>query len=81
MQNFEKRNLQLWMQKVRQNDLKFSENQFFVFEMLILVNILPVSRCRTIPGGNSLGSKTTFSPTSNFKKSVFFSKSFSPETI
>ena len=23
------------MQKVRQNDLKFSENQFFVFEMLI----------------------------------------------
>ena len=29
------------MQKVRQNDLKFSENQFFVFEMLIyfLVNV------------------------------------------
>ena len=23
------------MQKVRQNDLKFNENQFFVFEMLI----------------------------------------------
>ena len=23
------------MQKVRQNDLKFSENQFFVFEILI----------------------------------------------
>ena len=35
MQNFYKRNLQLCMKKVRQNDLKFSENQFFVFEMLI----------------------------------------------
>ena len=35
MQNFKKRSLQLCMQKVRQNDLKFSENQFFVFEMLI----------------------------------------------
>ena len=35
MQNFYKRNLQLCMQKVRQNDLKFCENQFFVFEMLI----------------------------------------------
>ena len=35
MQNFLKRNLQLCMQKARQNDLKFSENHFFVFEMLI----------------------------------------------
>ena len=35
MQKFLKRNLQLCKQKVRQNDLKFSENQFFVFEMLI----------------------------------------------
>ena len=35
MQNFYKRNLQLCMQQVRQNDLKFSENQFFLFEMLI----------------------------------------------
>ena len=35
MQKFLKRNLQLCMQKVRQNDLNFSENQFFVFEMLI----------------------------------------------
>ena len=31
-----KRNLQLFIQKVRQNDLNFSENPFFfVFEMLI----------------------------------------------
>ena len=35
MRNCKKRNLHLCMQKVRQNDLKFSENQFFVFEMLI----------------------------------------------
>ena len=35
MQNFKKRSLQLCMQRVRLNDLKFSENQFFVFEMLI----------------------------------------------
>ena len=35
MQNVKKRNLQLCMQKVRQNDLNFSENSFFVFEMLI----------------------------------------------
>ena len=35
MQNVQKRNLQLCMQNVRQNDLNFSENMFFVFEMLI----------------------------------------------
>ena len=35
MQNVQERNLQLCMQKVRQNDLNFSENPFFVFEMLI----------------------------------------------
>ena len=35
MQNVQKRNLQLCMQKVRQNDLKFGENPFFVFEILI----------------------------------------------
>ena len=29
MQNVQKRNLQLCMQKVRQNDLNFSENPFF----------------------------------------------------
>ena len=42
MQNFFLKNLQLCMQKVRQKDLKFSENQFFVFEMLIYfsVNVL-----------------------------------------
>ena len=27
------------MQKVRQNDLKFSENQFFVFEMFIYPHV------------------------------------------
>ena len=35
MQIFSKRNLQLFVQKVRQNELKFFENQFFKFEMLI----------------------------------------------
>ena len=35
MQIFSKRNLQLFVQKVRQNELKFIENQFFKFEMLI----------------------------------------------
>ena len=35
MQIVQKRNLQLCMQKVRQNDLNFSENPFFVFDMLI----------------------------------------------
>ena len=35
MQNLKKRNLQLCMQKIRRNDLKFCENQFFVFEMLM----------------------------------------------
>ena len=35
MQNVQKRNLQLCMQKVSQNDLNFGENLFFVFEMLI----------------------------------------------
>ena len=36
MQNFQK-NLHLCMQKVRQNDLNFSENPFFfAFEMLII---------------------------------------------
>ena len=31
MQNVQKINLQLCMQKVRQNDLNFSENPFFCF--------------------------------------------------
>ena len=35
MQIFLKRNLQLCMQKVRQSDLNFSEDQFLSFEMLI----------------------------------------------
>ena len=35
MQNVQKRNLQLCMQKVSENDLNFRENPFFVFEMLI----------------------------------------------
>ena len=35
MQNVQKTNIQLCMQKVRQNDLNFSENPFFYFEMLI----------------------------------------------
>ena len=34
-----KKILQLCMQKVRQNDLNFSENQFFVLEMLIYVYV------------------------------------------
>ena len=34
MQNVQKRNLQWCMQTVRQNDLNFSENPFFVSEML-----------------------------------------------
>ena len=37
MQNVQKSNLQLCMQKVRQNDLNFRENLFFVFEMFIYV--------------------------------------------
>ena len=35
MQIVQENNLQLCMQKVRQNELNFSENPFFVFEMLI----------------------------------------------
>ena len=35
MQNVQKRNPQLSMQKVPQNDLNFSEIPFFVFEMLL----------------------------------------------
>ena len=36
MQNIQKRNIQLCMRKVRQNDLNFSQNPFFfVFEILI----------------------------------------------
>ena len=40
MQNVQKRNLQLFMQKVRQNDLNFGENPFFVFNISALAGIL-----------------------------------------
>ena len=39
MQNVQKRNLQLCMRKVRQNDLIFGKNPLFVFEMLIYLYV------------------------------------------
>ena len=52
------------MQKIRQNDLKFSENQFFVFEMLIyfFVNVSSnfVIQERLDPLSNRRSNKNSF---------------------
>ena len=39
MQKVQKTNPQMCMQKVRENDLNFSENPFFDFEMLIYFHV------------------------------------------
>ena len=77
MQIFLKRNLQLSMQKGRQNDLKFSENQFLLTEMLIyfFVNVSSnfVIQEQLEPLSNSIFKKTStvsYKSSSNDRKVV-----------